>query len=159
MVLGCGTVSLGVASSLSSSSTTSAIVPEGVPPERESQPEIELESEPEPEPELDALGAQQELAPDQQRLDFLEPAPGPQRESQPTMSFRTKSGATVCSVLDFLVEANLSRYADLLIAQGGLQLNEIKAVTEDQLLGLGVTKQFHRLRFLREARQMVPIVA
>ena len=104
-------------------------------------------------------GAQQELAPDQQRLDFLEPAPGPQRESQPTMSFRTKSGATVCSVLDFLVEANLSRYADLLIAQGGLQLNEIKAVTEDQLLGLGVTKQFHRLRFLREARQMVPIVA
>ena len=65
----------------------------------------------------------------------------------------------MCSVLDFLIEANLSRYADLLIAQGCLQLNEIKAVTENQLLGLGVTKQFHRLRFLREARQMVPIVA
>jgi hypothetical protein len=123
-----------------------------VPPEPESQPELELEPEPEPEPELGALGAQQ-------RLDFPEPAPGPQRESQPAMSFRTKSGATVCSVLDFLVEAKLSRYADLLIAQGGLQLNEIKTVTEDQLLGLGVTKQFHRLRFLREARQLVPIVA
>ena len=89
--------------------------------------------------------------------------PGATAESQPAISFpheeRTKSGATVCSVLDFLIEANLSRYADLLIAQGCLQLNEIKAVTEDQLLGLGVTKQFHRLRFLREARQLVPIVA
>ena len=91
MVLGCGTVSLGVATS-SSSSTTSAVVPEGVPPQRESQPELELEPEPEPEPELDALGAQQELAPDQQRLDFPEPGPGLQRESQPAMSFRTKSG-------------------------------------------------------------------
>ena len=89
--------------------------------------------------------------------------PGATAESQPAISFpheeRTKSGATVCSVLDFLIEAYLSRYADLLIAQGGLQLNQIKEVTEDQLLGLGVTKQFHRLRFLREARQLVPIVA
>ena len=86
---------------------------------------------------------------------MLEPGPGPQHESQKTLlCFRTKSGATVCSAVEFLIEAKLSRYSHQLIPQGGLQLNEIKAITEDQLLGLGVTKQFHRLRFLREARQM-----
>ena len=69
------------------------------------------------------------------------------------------SGAKACSVVEFLIEAKLSRYRHQLITQGGLQLNEIKAITEDQLLGLGVMKQFHRLRFLREARQMTPIVA
>ena len=60
----------------------------------------------------------------------------------------------VSSVLEFLIEAKLSRYADQLVAQAGLQLGEIKAVTEDQLVGVGVTKEFHRRRFLREARQM-----
>ena len=43
MVLGCGTVSLGVASSSPSSSATSTVVPEGVPPQPEPEPELELE--------------------------------------------------------------------------------------------------------------------
>ena len=58
---------------------------------------------------------------------------------------------------DFLIEAKLSRYSDQLIAQGGMRLDQIKEVTEDQLLCLGVTKEFHRRRFLREARQMVAL--
>ena len=117
---------------------------------------------PEPEPQVGpgALGSQQQLSSDHERVDMLEPGRGPQHESQATLlCFRTKSGATVCSAVEFLIEAKLSRYSHQLITQGGLQLNEIKAITEDQLLGLGVTKQFHRLRFLREARQMTPIVA
>ena len=56
MVLGCGTVSLRVASS---SCTT--VVPEGVPPEPE--PELELEPEPEPEPEGE-LEREPELEPE-----------------------------------------------------------------------------------------------
>lgn len=47
MVLGCGTVSLHVASS-----SSIATMPEGVPPEPEPEPEQESELEPEPEPEL-----------------------------------------------------------------------------------------------------------
>ena len=43
MVLGCGTVSLGEASSSPSSSATSTVVPEGVPPQPEPEPELELE--------------------------------------------------------------------------------------------------------------------
>ena len=165
MVLGCGTVSRRVASS---SCTT--VVPEGVPPESEPElalemelepvlnletvPQLELEVEPEPQVGPGASGAQQQLSSDHERLDMLE------HESQATLlCFRTKSGATVSSAVEFLIEAKLSRYSHQLITQGGLQLNEIKAITEDQLLGLGVTKPFHRLRFLREARQMTPIVA
>ena len=45
---------------------------------------------------------------------------------QPTVTFRAKSGEIVHSVLEFLIEAKLSRYAEQLIAQGGLQAHEIK---------------------------------
>ena len=69
------------------------------------------------------------------------------------------SGAIIRSLHDFLIEAKLSRYSDQLIAQGGMRLDQIKEVTEDQLLCLGVTKEFHRRRFLREARQMVALAA
>ena len=66
-----------------------------------------------------------------------------------------KSGEVVYTTIDFLVASKLSRYADQLVQQDGLQLTDVQTVTDADLLRLGITKEFHRLRFLREARQMV----
>jgi hypothetical protein len=87
-------------------------------------------------------------------------APVVQEQAPPsTASYRTQGGVVVSSLLEFLVESKLSRYREQLITTAGLQLSDAKAITDADLLSAGVEKEFHRLRFLREARQLLPVRA
>ena len=83
------------------------------------------------------------------------PEPQPEPEPEPEPAFRMHGGNIARTAHDFLVGANLGQYLEVLVAQGGLALADVQAVTDDDLLHFGITKEFHRKRFLREARQLV----
>ena len=74
---------------------------------------------------------------------------------QGPVAFRTSGGEPIRTPLDFLLSAKLSRYSEQLLP-GLPDAAMIPTVSDEDLLRLGVSKPFHRLRFLREARQMVP---
>ena len=80
----------------------------------------------------------------------------PEQEDEP-LAFRMHGGEIARSAREFLAGANLSRYSEELLAPGGLTLAGVRAVTDDDLLRAGITKEFHRKRFLREARQLMPV--
>jgi hypothetical protein len=80
----------------------------------------------------------------------------PEQEEEP-LAFRMHGGEIARSAREFLAGANLSRYSEELLAPGGLTLAGVRAVTDDDLLRAGITKEFHRKRFLREARQLMPV--
>eukprot|EP01043_Picozoa_sp_COSAG02_P003168 COSAG02_NODE_75_length_41389_cov_106.665762_42_plen_1040_part_00 len=105
-----------------------------------------------------SLGGTCELAegvpPEPEPEPVVEAETGLQPASTPQTTVRVKSGVVVYTVREFLIEARLSRYTDELVTHGGLQLADVHAVKDDDLLRLGVTKEFHRRRFLREARQV-----
>ena len=44
-----------------------------------------------------------------------------------------------------------------LVDVAGMQLGDVQTVTDENLIHAGVDKEFHRLRFIREARQLVPV--
>jgi len=69
-------------------------------------------------------------------------------------ALRMREGQTVATANAFLFESKLSRYSAELVTNGGLQLGDIRHVTEEQLLAAGIQKEFHRKRFLREARNL-----
>eukprot|EP01046_Picozoa_sp_COSAG06_P002695 COSAG06_NODE_98_length_24155_cov_29.681784_2_plen_1250_part_00 len=75
----------------------------------------------------------------------------------PELAFRMHDGEVVRTAREFLVGAKLSRYADELLVGSGLTLAAVQAVTDGDLLRAGIAKEFHRRRFLREAKQLVPI--
>ena len=79
-----------------------------------------------------------------------EPQPGP-------LAFRMHDGEVAHTAQEFLVGAKHSRYSEELLVGGGLTLAGVQAMTDADLLRAGITKEFHRKRFLREAKQMVPI--
>ena len=62
-------------------------------------------------------------------------------------------GEVVRTAHEFLVAARLSRYSAAL-HEHGLSLMDLPEVTEDDLRAAGVDKEFHRKRFLREARNL-----
>ena len=74
--------------------------------------------------------------------------------SAPPAALRMREGQTVATANAFLFESKLSRYSAELVTNGGLQLGDIRHVTEEQLLAAGIQKEFHRKRFLREARNL-----
>ena len=77
---------------------------------------------------------------------------------RPPSAFRMKgkaeaAGEVVRTAHEFLVAARLSRYSAEL-HEHGLSLMDLPEVTEDDLRAAGVDKEFHRKRFLREARNL-----
>ena len=77
---------------------------------------------------------------------------------RPPSAFRMKGkaeaeGEIVRTAHEFLVAARLSRYSAAL-HEHGLGLMDLPEVTEDDLRAAGVDKEFHRKRFLREARNL-----
>ena len=63
------------------------------------------------------------------------------------------SGAHAGSISDWLSDAKLSEYEALLVDEGGLALADIPHVSQEELLAIGMEKEFHRKRFLRMARR------
>eukprot|EP01043_Picozoa_sp_COSAG02_P012695 COSAG02_NODE_494_length_21161_cov_48.367534_6_plen_439_part_00 len=63
------------------------------------------------------------------------------------------SGVRAGSISDWLSEAKLSEYEALLVDEGGLALADIPHVSQEELLVIGMEKEFHRKRFLRMARR------
>ena len=76
--------------------------------------------------------------------------------AEPLSALRMREGQVVSTANEFLFECKLSRYSAELLTGGGLQLADVLHATEKQLLAVGVTKEFHRKRFLREARHLGP---
>ena len=77
---------------------------------------------------------------------------------RPPSAFRMKGkaeaeGEVVRTAHEFLVAARLSHYSAEL-HEHGLSLMDLPEVTEDDLRAAGVDKEFHRKRFLREARNL-----
>ena len=71
--------------------------------------------------------------------------------------FIMDNGEQFNNVSDFLDYIHLSEYKESLSEIMDLSLDEIKNIKDDELLRYGITKPFHRLRFLRHARKMKPI--
>tara|TARA_B000000532_G_C18873055_1_gene409351 strand:+ start:2165 stop:2827 length:663 start_codon:yes stop_codon:yes gene_type:complete len=71
--------------------------------------------------------------------------------------FIMDNGAQFNNVSDFLDYIHLSEYKESLSEIMDLSLDEIKNIKDDDLLRYGITKPFHRQRFLRHARKMEPI--
>ena len=67
------------------------------------------------------------------------------------------NGAQVNNLSDFLDNAKLAQYKEQLSNIMNLSLNEIKDITDEELSGYGIEKEFHRKRFLRHASKMKPI--
>jgi hypothetical protein len=55
------------------------------------------------------------------------------------------------SLSDWLSDAKLSEYEEMLVGRGGLVLADVAYVTQEELLEVGMEKEFHRKRFLRMA--------
>ena len=49
----------------------------------------------------------------------------------------------------WFADANLEGYAERLVERGGLMLEDVAHVTEEELIAVGMEKAFHRKRFLR----------
>jgi hypothetical protein len=62
-------------------------------------------------------------------------------------------GARAGTLSDWLSDAKLSEYEAMLIDEGGLALADIPHVSQEELLIIGMEKEFHRKRFLRMARR------
>lgn len=63
------------------------------------------------------------------------------------------TGARSGSLSEWLRDAKLSEYEAMLVDAGGLALADIPHVTQEELLTIGMEKEFHRKRFLRMARR------
>jgi hypothetical protein len=73
----------------------------------------------------------------------------------PTPSaMRMRDGQIVSNTTEFLFASKLSRYSAELLTTGGLLLEDLRYVTDEELLQAGIDKEFHRKRFLREARNL-----
>ena len=70
--------------------------------------------------------------------------------------FIMDNGAKINNISDFLYHAHLSQYKSQSKIMD-LSTDQIKDITDDELLRYGIIKPFHRLRFLRHARKMKPI--
>jgi hypothetical protein len=57
------------------------------------------------------------------------------------------------SISEWLTDAKLSDYEAMLVDEGGLTLGDIPYVTQEELVAIGMEKEFHRKRFLRMARR------
>ena len=71
---------------------------------------------------------------------------------QPTQTtFKMQDGTVVNTLEKFLIGAKLSRY-NKEFDTSDITLADIEKVTDAELLQIGIDKEFHRRRFLREAR-------
>ena len=70
------------------------------------------------------------------------------------LAMRMRDGQIVANATEFLFASKLSRYSAELLTGAGLQLEDLRHVTDEELVEAGIDKEFHRKRFLREARNL-----
>lgn len=114
---------------------------------------------PEPRPRLFEVARARRLlamidaAAEAQGTDAPIPLALPEHAGGTTIEGATGPGGHSGSLSEWLSDAKLSEYEPVLVDKGGLVLGDIAYVTQEELMEIGVEKEFHRKRFLRMARR------